>query len=257
MKKAIIIIAIAAAVAVTCTVLVLRDWPGGLIGSGNLETEEYAFTNFTEVEISTAFEFEIKQSSSYSINVTADDNVMEYVAVWRDGQTLHISLARPLRTGSVTLSIGFGIFPRLDSVTLRASVTMPELRDLTVSGASRGDIYDFSSTEDLDITVSGASRVTGDITAGNVEFDISGASTIQLEGSANDMVASVSGASRFNLGGFTVNNANVNFSGVSSGTVNLDGRLDADLSGASRLSYIGEPIMGTINTSGVSTISKK
>ena len=134
---------------------------------------------------------------------------------------------------------------------------MPQLSGLTVSGASRGDIYDFSSTEDVSIEVSGASRVNGDITAGNVEFDISGASTIQLEGSANDMVASVSGASRLNLGSFTVNNANVDFSGASSGTVNLDGRLDADLSGASRLWYIGEPTMGTIDTSGASTISKK
>jgi len=242
MKKAIIIIVIAAAVAVTCTVLVLRGWPGGLIGSGNLETEEYAFTNFTEVEISSAFEFEIKQSSSYSINVTADDNVIDYVQVSKDGQTLKIGLRTVAWFGPVTL---------------RASVTMPELRGLTVSGASRGTVSDFSSTEDLDITVSGASRVNGDITAGNVEFDISGASTIQLEGSANDMVAGASGASRLNLGGFTVNNADVDFSGASSGTVNLNGRLDANLSGASRLWYIGEPIMGTINTSGASTISKK
>jgi len=242
MKKTIIISVIVAAVAVICTLLIVRGWPGGLIGSGNLETEEYAFTNFTKVEISSAFEFEVNQSSSYSINVTADDNVMDYVRVSQVGQTLKIGL------GTVTW---------LGPVTLRASVTMPQLSGLTVSGASRGDIYDFSSTEDLDITVSGASRVNGDITAGNVEFDISGASTIQLEGSANDMVASVSGASSFNLGGFTVNNADVNFSGASSGTINLDGRLDADLSGASRLWYIGEPTMGDINTSGASTISKK
>jgi len=242
MKKAIIIIAIVAAVAVTCTVLVLRGWPGGLIGSGNLETEEYAFTNFTEVEISSAFEFEIKQSSSYSINVTADDNVIDYVQVSKDGQTLKIRL---------------GTLRWFGPVTLRASVTMPQLSDLTVSGASRGTVYDFSSTEDLNIKVSGASKVTGDITAGNVEFDISGASTIQLEGSANDMDASVSGASHFNLDAFIVNNADVNFSGASSGTVNLNGRLDANLSGVSRLWYIGEPTMGDINTSGASTISKK
>ena len=244
MKKTIIIIVLVAAVAVLCTLLILnlRGWPGGLIGSGNLETEEYAFTNFTKVEISSAFKFEIQQSSSYNISVTADDNVMEYVQVSQVGQTLKIGL------GTVTW---FG--PKI----LRASVTMPELRGLTVSGASRGDIYDFSSTEDLDITVSGASRVNGDITAGNVEFRISGASTIQLEGSANDMVAGVSGASRFNLDDFTVNNADVDFSGASSGTINLSGRLDADLSGASKLWYIGEPIMGTINTSGASTLSKK
>jgi len=244
MKKTIIIIVLVAAVAVLCTLLILslRGWPGGLIGSGNLETEEYAFTDFTKVEISSAFEFEIQQSSSYNISVTADDNVMEYVQVSQDGQTLKIGLR------TVTW---------LGPVTLRASVTMPQLSDLTVSGASRGTVSDFSSTEDLDITVSGASRVTGDITAGNADFDISGASTIQLEGSANDMVASVSGASRLNLDDFTVNNADVNFSGASSGTINLDGRLDADLSGASSLWYIGEPTMGDINTSGASTLSKK
>jgi hypothetical protein len=242
MKKAIIIIAIVAAVAVICTVLVLRGWPGVLIGSGNLETEEYGFANFTRIEISSAFEFEIKQSSSYSINVTADDNVIDYVQVSQDGQTLRIRL--------VTV-------PSLRLVTLRASVAIPQLHGLTVSGASRGTVSDFSSSEGLNITVSGASRVTGDITAGDVEFDISGASTVQLEGAANDMIAIVSGASRFNLGDFTVNNANVNISGASTGTVNLDGRLDANISGASTLLYIGEPVMGTINVSGASTLSKK
>jgi hypothetical protein len=242
MKKAIIIIVIVAAVAVICTLLILRVWPGVLIGSGNLETEEYAFANFTRVEISSAFEFEIKQSSSYSINVTADDNVIDYVQVSQDGQTLRIRL---------------GTVPSLRLVTLRASVAIPQLHGLTVSGASRGTVSDFSSSEGLNITVSGASRVTGDITAGDVKFDISGASTIQLEGSANDMVASVSGASRFNLGDFTVNNANVNFSGASSGTANLNGRLDANISGASTLLYIGEPIMGTINISGASTLRQK
>jgi len=242
MKKAIIIAAIVTAVSVISAALIFRGWPGALVGSGNLETKQYAFSNFTEVEIDSAFDFEIKQSSSYSINVTTDDNVIDYVQVSQDGQTLKIRLGR-------FISIG--------SVTSRASVTMPQLHGLTVSGASHGTVSDFSSTEDLEIKVSGASGVTGDITAGNVEFDISGASTIQLEGSANDMDAGVSGASRFNLDDFIVNNADVNMSGASSGTVNLNGRLDANLSGASRLWYIGEPTMGDINTSGASAISRK
>ena len=241
-KTIIIVIAIVVVAAAISTVVALRGWPGGLVGSGNLETEEYAFTDFTEVEISSAFEFKIDQSGSYSINVTADDNVMDYVQVSQDGQTLKIGLRR-------FISIG--------PVTLRASVTMPQLHGLTASGATRGTVSGFSSTEDLEIKVSGASRVTGDIAAGDVEFGISGASTIQLEGSANDIDANVSGASHFNLDAFTVNNADVNFSGASSGTVNLNGRLDANLSGASTLWYIGEPTMGDINTSGASTISKK
>ncbi len=243
MKKTIIIvIAIVVVVAAVATVIALRGWPGGLVGSGNLETEEYPFTDFTEVDIGSAFDFEIDQASSYSVSITADDNIIDHVQVSQVGQTL---------------KIGFGLLRPIGGVTLRASVTMPQLRGLTASGATRGTVSGFSSTEDLDIGVSGASRVTGDITAGNVVFDISGASSIQLEGSANDMDATASGASHLNLDDFVVNDADVNLSGASSGTVNLDGRLDANLSGASNLWYIGEPTMGDIDTSGASAVRKK
>jgi CBS domain-containing protein len=243
MRKAVVIVAVVVAVVAICTVLILKGWPGVLIGSGNLETEEYAFANFTRVEISSAFEFEIKQSGSYSINVTADDNVIDRVQISQDGQTLKITVG--------------GAPTSFRSVTLKALVTMPQLGGLAVSGASRGTVSDFSSTGAVSIAVSGASRVTGDITAGDIEFDISGASTVQLEGSADDMVAVVSGACTFNLGDFTVNDADVNISGASTGTINLDGRLDANVSGASTLLYIGDPVMGTINVSGASTLGKK
>lgn len=242
MKKAIIIAAVVVVVAVISTVLILEGWPGGLVGSGDLETETYAFADFNKVEIGSAFEFEIEQSSSYSIEITTDDNITEYVRVSLDGQTLKIGLRPATWVGPATL---------------RASVTMPELSGLDISGASRGTVSDFSSTEDLDIMVSGASRVTGDIVAGNVDFNISGASSVELDGSANDIIADVSGASSLKLDDFAVTNADVDLSGASSGTVNLDGRLDADLSGASKLWYIGEPTMGTIDTSGASTLSPK
>ena len=243
MRKAVVIVAIVVAVVAICTVLILKGWPGVVIGSGNLETEEYAFANFTRVEISSAFEFEIKQSGSYSINVTADDNVIDRVQISQDGQTLKI------RVGGVPTSFR--------SVTLKALVTMPQLGGLTVSGASRGTVSGFNSTEAVSIAVSGASRVTGDITAADIGFDVSGASTVQLEGSADDMAAVVSGACTFNVADFTVNNANVNISGASTGTINLDGRLDANVSGASTLLYIGDPVMGAIDVSGASTLSKK
>ena len=243
MRKAVVIVAIVVAVVAICTVLILKGWPGVVIGSGNLETEEYAFANFTRVEISSAFEFEIKQSGSYSINVTADDNVIDRVQISQDGQTLKI------RVGGVPTSFR--------SATLKALVTMPQLGGLTVSGATRGIVSNFNCTEAVSIAVSGASRVAGDITAGDIEFDVSGASTVQLEGSAADMVAIISGASRFSLGDFTANNADVNISGASTGTINLDGRLDANVSGASTLLYIGDPVMGTINVSGASSLGKK
>jgi len=259
MKKVIL----AVLVAVVLSSLSLASCIGGTVtGSGNLKTETFNFTDFTKVEAESGFQVELTKSSTFSVEITADNNVLEYIEVDKSGDTLRI---RPKRNRIYR------------SATLRANITMPDLRSLDLSGATRGTVSGFSSTENLDIDVSGASsveltdvstgdvkfdisgasKVTGDITAGDADFDISGASTLQLEGSAKDIIVEAGGASRVKLSGFTVNNANINLSGASSGTVNLDGRLDADLSGASKLSYIGEPTMGTINTSGASTLSKK
>ena len=235
---------------------------GVVTGSGKLETKQYNFSDFNRVDIGYAFEVEIVQSSSYSISVTADDNLFEYIQVAKEGETLKIDLKGIISLGRVTL---------------KAEITMPQLRGLELSGATRGIVSGFSSTENLDIEVSGASsldltdisagdvkfevsgasKVTGDIAADNTDFDISGASTAQLEGSSMDIIVDASGASRVKLAAFIVNNADVKLSGASSGTVNLDGRLDIDLSGASKLEYIGEPTMGTINITGASSLSKK
>jgi len=258
MKKAIVVVLVAALL----TAGLLVGCEGVVTGSGNLETKQYNFSDFNRVDIGYAFEVGIDQSSSYSISITADDNLFEYIQVSKEGETLKIGLKRIISLGTVTL---------------KAEVTMPQLRGLELSGATRGTVSGFSSTENLDVEVSGASsldlvdisagdvkcevsgasKVTGDITAADADFDVSGASTVQLEGSASDIVVDTSGASRVKLAAFPINNATVALSGASSGTVNLDGRLDADLSGASKLSYIGEPTMGTINTSGASTLSKK
>jgi len=64
-----------------------------------------------------------------------------------------------------------------------------------------------------------------------------------------------SGASDVELAEFTVTNADFELSGASNGTIDLDGTLDADLSGSSHLRYTGEPTIGHIDISGSSTLS--
>ena len=268
-----IVIIVVVAVAATVLFFLSRFWPspwpspsppGRVIGSGNLVTEEMDFSDFTIVEVGSAFEVEITQSDSYSVSITADDNLFDYIEVFRTGDTL-----------TIRLKSGYSYqWP----LTLRAEITMPELYELELSGATRGTVEGFSSSHkfvlglsgassltmvdisagDIEIDLSGASSVTGGITAsGDAHFTLSGGSTVGLEGVANDLLIGASGASNLEISDFPVHNANVNLSGASRATVNLDGRLDADLSGGSHLIYIGEPTLGDINTSGGSTVSKK
>lgn len=250
--------------------LLLWFWPiqrytswSRVVGSGSLDTQEKDFSDFTAIDVRNAFDVEITKSSSYSISITADDNLFDYIEVSKTGDTL-------------TIGLEWGY--NYQSVTLRAEITMPELYELEFSGATHGTIVGFSSSHEFALVLSGASSLhMGDISVGDVEADISGASylngnltangdatfvvsgasTIELVGEADDLVATVSGASHLEMSEFPVHNAIINLSGASHSTVNLDGRLDAVVSGASHLLYIGNPTMGDITTSDVSTVGEK
>ena len=65
-----------------------------------------------------------------------------------------------------------------------------------------------------------------------------------------------SGGSTLNLEDLPVHDADIRFSGGSSGTISLNGTLDADLSGGSRLWYVGSPDLGDIDTSGGASVGK-
>ena len=81
-------------------------------GSGNLTTKTFNFSNFNKVEAASGFQVELTKSSTFSVEITADDNVLEYIEVDKSGDTLRI---KPK---------GNRIYR---SVTLRAKITMPDL----------------------------------------------------------------------------------------------------------------------------------
>jgi len=208
-------------------------------GSGTLVTEEYTLTGFDKVDVSHGFAVDISQGDTFSVVVSIDDNLVQYLRVEKQGSTLKIGLD-PGRNYRDTLAT--------------AEVTMPELTGLELSGASDVSVTDFTSSEALYAEVSGASSLRGDIEAGGVRFDVSGASDIKLRGSGEDLVMDVSGASSADLADFPVADADIQVSGASSAAVNVSGRLDVEASGASRVRYRGSPTLGNVDSSGGSSI---
>jgi len=259
----VLIVVIVVGAVVTTAVFLLRFWPSvQIVGSGNLVTEKMEFSDFTIVEVGSGFDVEITQSGSYNISITTDSNVIDYVQASKTGDKLTIGL----KSGEY------------QSVTLRAEITMPELQELELSGGTHGTVEGFVSTHkflldlsggsflnmvdtsvgDIDTNLGGGSNLNGGLTSsGDAQFTLGGGSRLRLEGAANDLRISASEGSHLDLSDFPVHNANVNLGGGSLSTINLDGRLEADLSGGSTLLYIGEPTMGDINTSGGSTVSRK
>ncbi len=220
----------------------LRDKLNILTGSGNPVTREFDFSDFDEVAIENAFEGTITRGDAYRVVVTVDDNLLDVLEVGQNGNRVTLALRDATVVANANLSF---------------EITMPALRVLEASGASRAQITGFDASEDLRAAASGASRIEGDINSGDANFNASGASTITLRGAGGDVQAEASGASTIDLSDFATADANVTASGSSNITVNTTGRLDAQATGASKVHYLGQPTLGTLDSSGSSSIDPR
>lgn len=210
----------------------------------NKKTEEFTLSNFTGIHVGGAFEVEIIRSDSYNVTIMAEDALFRNLDVSKEGETLKVRHSKHISW-------------RAQLTRPKARITMPVLKELHLSGATKAVISGFSSSEVFKLNLSGASSVNGEITSGNAEFELSGASRAKLTGSAKDAIIKASGANHMDLRGFSIRNAAVKLSGASRINTKIDGRLDARLSGVSHFSWIGNPIMGDIKTSGASTLSRE
>lgn len=233
-SKLITIVVIVAAVIVISIIafgMMGRWWPlrpitGPITGSGNLVTIDKSFSDFTVVDASWGFEVTITKSDTYDVSITIDDNLVDYLEVSKSGNTLRIGL-KPVT---------------YDRVTQIVNIQMPLLHELQLSRGSRGFVEGF---------------YVPPYYSGEFILGLSGGCYAKMEGSANKISVEASGGSLLDLTDFPVHNADVELSGGSVATINLDGRLDANLRGGSLLFYIGEPTLGDIDSSEGSFIGKK
>ena len=232
---------------------------GYIVGSGPIISKEFGYTGFTNVEISSFFQFEINHSDSYSVTASTYENIIDYLDISQSGKTLVVRF----KTGRYNMDT-------------KVTITMPELNRLEVSGASRGSVKGFKSADQFDLKVSGASqlnmnvetgetkmdisgagKVTGNLKAQDTWLNVSGASHCEINGSAGLVNIEVSGASHFDSPDFQMQNTNINVSGASHATIYTKGTLNVDASGASTLDYLGNPILSKVNVNGASKINSR
>jgi hypothetical protein len=210
-------------------------------GSGTVITEHMDLAGFSGLHLGHTCKARITQGNTHQIEVKLDDNIKEYLIVEKEGDTL-----------KVTLEPGH----RYRGITFEANITLPDLSALRLSGASSAHLSGFAFDHPFFGRLSGASRLSGSLNAGDLDFKLSGASHLVLKGQGANLGISASGASSLDLGKFMVNNVRLGLSGASRATVHITGRLDGSMSGASRLLYYGNPTLGHLSSSGASRIEK-
>ena len=193
----------------------------GVQGSGTSKSETRNVSGFTKIDTGGAINVEVAVQKDFSVVVEADDNLLTNIKTEVSGDTLKIYSE-----------------DRISSKTrINVVISMPALEGLDVSGASSGNVANVNA-DSLELKASGASKIKIDGTAKQLNADASGASTIEAE----------------NL---KVADADVEASGASKATVAATNDLKVDASGASKISYVGEPKSVKQNSSGASSVTKK
>jgi hypothetical protein len=193
----------------------------GIKGSGTAKSETRGLTGFKEIEANGAVNLNIGFGSEYALKIEADDNLLEHITTNVNGDTLVIGSKDHINPKS----------------KVNITITMPQLDRLEINGASAGDVVGFKGDK--------------------LELALNGASNLRIAGEVRELKALASGASSINAESLKAENADVDANGASKITVNATGDLKADASGASSVTYVGEPRSLKQNSSGVSSVKKK
>jgi hypothetical protein len=194
---------------------------GGVKGSGNVQTEKRGVADFRAIEVGGVFEVEVIAQKEFSVEVEADDNLLQFIKTEVRGGTLEISTEKRISTKE----------------RIRIRISAPDIESVQVSGASKLSLANLKN-DSLKVDASGASKIKIDGETGNLEVELSGASKLDAENLKSE-------------------NVNVDGSGASSASVNVSGDLKADLSGASKVTYTGSPRNLEKSTSGASSVKGK
>ena len=209
-------------------------------GSGHQTSETRKTEDFTKIEIDGGFKVNIKQDSSLSFTINADDNLMQYIKSSVSGGKLHIySKKKMCPSGEMVINIGV---KNLDAIKISGAV------DLTTDGKL--------TTKDIRLDINGAGKVTMDLNADNVLTEGAGNVEMNMKGQATSHKVEIAGSAKVNALDFVVGSYDIETTGASDCQINVLKDLSVNTTGAADIKYRGNPTSVNTSKTGAATVTK-
>ena len=142
------------------------------------------------------------------------------------------------------------------SPDFRVYLSAPSLKSVKASGAVDFLVADILQTNQLALTFSGASDFTGKLDCKELRLVFTGASDMEAMGNAVSLDADFTGASKMSAAALKTVHANLNATGASSLRISVSGDLKANATGASSITYYGNPSPINTRATGASSVKK-
>ena len=199
-------------------------------GNGISRTETRDAEGFNQISSSGDFTVTVMPGNFYSVEITAESNLLPYISTNVDGKTLKIRTT--------------GIHSLRQTEPIEIFITTPVLNGLTLSGSGLIETGSFMSS-DFDLSVSGSGDIKTIISSDKVNANISGSGTIYMEGDALNTNFVISGSGKIKSYNLLQDQCQAVISGSGDMYVNASQFIDARISGSGRVYFVNHPIVHT------------
>ena len=203
-----------------CVILVVGCHLPGVRGNGQIKTEERPIAAFADLDAGGAFEIEW-QNGSPALRITTDENLLPHIEANVSGDTLD------LRTRE-------HVWP---THGIKVVISSP-----TRTGAS----------------IRGAVKLTAKHLSGpSFALESKGASEVSLDGKIERLLVDMTGASQLAADGLQTNTAEISTTGAGDAEVAVKDTLKVVITGAGKVSYVGNPATIDKRITGAGSIHRK
>ncbi|MDQ3656120.1 MAG: DUF2807 domain-containing protein [Chloroflexota bacterium] len=167
----------------------------------------------------------IEQGDTEALTIEAEPHVLERIETRVDNGTLTIRPDQSFET----------------SEPIRYNLSVKQLNRIEVAGAGQVDAERLTADElRIEVSDSGAVGIGG-MTVTSLDVGASGSAVVELVGTAERQTVSVRDAGDYEAASLASRVASVTVEGASQATVRVSERLEAQVSGAGSIAYIGDP----------------
>ncbi len=197
-------------------------------GNHSPATEMRRARNFDEVSVSGSFDVQIIPGDEYSVRITAESNLLDYIETEVIDHKLRI--------------YNRNLYNIHNHEPMLIEIVCPSLNELHLSGSGNVNTELFVSDE-FDVSVSGSGTIYAQVDALELDANISGSGKIELEGTSRNAEIDISGSGKIHAFDFPLEYCDAHISGSGSMYVNASKTLEAAISGSGNIYYINHPVV--------------
>ena len=199
-------------------------------GSGTLTTQSRDVSSFDAVQINGAGELLIIQGETESLEIQAEDNIIDELTSDVQENTLVLGYRDSFLRNTI-----------IPTERITYTLTMTELSQVTINGAASMDI-DSLETGSLALIINGAGNISiNQLLADNLNVEISGTTTIEIGGQTSQQTVTIDGAGNYRADDLQTNSTTININGLGNATVWATETLNISIDGGGNLRYYGLP----------------